>query len=70
MTSYTDARPEDGIFVPLPSPSRRLDAVGVTDNSFKLASDETGAKSLAPYRDCLGRESTGMVRMRGPRQFR
>src|SRR5256885_11694785 len=28
MTSYTDARPEDGLFVPLPSPSRQLDAVG------------------------------------------
>src|SRR5690348_10552168 len=28
MTSYTDARPEGGLFVPLPRSSRQFDAVG------------------------------------------
>src|SRR4051812_38265411 len=55
MTSYTDARPEDGRYVPLPSPSRQVDAVG--DNGQLIQSSPRtiweGATSRAtPLRGC------------------
>ena len=44
--------------------------VGCTLNNGKTYSFSGIEKSLAPYRDCLGRKSARVVRMCGPRQFR
>src|SRR5262245_33581898 len=50
MTCYTDARPEDGLFVPLPSLSRQLDAVG--DNGQLIQSSPRTRRALSPVGGC------------------
>jgi hypothetical protein len=40
------------------------------ETALAEASPDYFRKSLAPYRDCLGRKNAGMVRLREPRQFR
>src|SRR5437763_1147958 len=48
MTSYTEARPEDGLFVPLPRRSRQLDAVG--DNGQLIQSSPRTRRAPGPLR--------------------